>query len=287
MNPGIEPFFDDATNSVTYVVSDPDSGRCAIIDSVLDYDPNAARTATASADRVIAHVKKAGLTVEWILETHVHADHITAAPYIKDQLGGRIAIGGGVTEVQKVFGGLFGAEPGFATDGSQFDHLLKDGERISIGSLTGEALHTPGHTPACMCYRIGDAVFVGDTLFMPDTGTARTDFPGGSAATLYASLTRILALPPETRLFMCHDYGAGETRPYAWQTSVAEERARNIHIKDGTSEADFIRMREERDATLRVPRLILPSVQVNMRAGRLPPPDENGTRFLKIPLNAF
>ena len=287
MSPSVKAFFDEATFTVTYVVADPSSSACAIIDSVLDFDERSGRTSTASADAVIEFVRSNDLTVDWIVETHEHADHITAAPYIKETLGGTIAISDGVVEVQKVFGRLFNAEPGFATDGSQFDHLLKDGETFTIGALQGTALHSPGHTPACVCYHIGDAAFVGDTLFMPDSGTARTDFPGGSAARLYASLNRILSLAPETKLFICHDYGAGGKRSFAWETTVAEQKAENIHVKDGTGKADYIHMREARDATLAMPRLILPSVQVNMRAGHFPPPDDNGTRYLKLPVDVL
>ncbi|MGR1219464.1 MBL fold metallo-hydrolase [Metapseudomonas otitidis] len=287
MNAHVEPFFDPATFTYSYVVSDPASRRCAVVDSVLDYDPAAGRTRTASADRLITYVREQGLTLEWILETHVHADHLSAAPYIQRQLGGRLAIGEHITVVQRTFGTLFNAESGFATDGSQFDHLLKDGDRFSVGGIQAQALHTPGHTPACMTYLIGDAAFVGDTLFMPDYGTARCDFPGGDARTLYRSIRRLFALPDTTRLFMCHDYKAPGREHFLYQTSVGEERAHNVHVHEGISEDEFVAMRQARDATLGMPALILPSVQVNMRAGQLPPAEANGTRYLKIPLNAL
>ncbi|MDI6529358.1 MBL fold metallo-hydrolase [Pseudomonas otitidis] len=287
MNAHVEPFFDPATFTYSYVVSDPASRRCAVVDSVLDYDPAAGRTRTASADRLITYVREQGLTLEWILETHVHADHLSAAPYIQRQLGGRLAIGEHITVVQRTFGTLFNAESGFATDGSQFDHLLKDGDRFSVGGIQAQALHTPGHTPACMTYLIGDAAFVGDTLFMPDYGTARCDFPGGDARTLYRSIRRLFTLPDTTRLFMCHDYKAPGREHFLYQTSVGEERAHNVHVHEGISEDEFVAMRHARDATLGMPALILPSVQVNMRAGQLPPAEANGTRYLKIPLNAL
>lgn len=287
MQAHVEPFFDPATFTYSYVVSDPASRRCAVVDSVLDYDPAAGRTRTASADRLIAYVREQGLTLEWILETHVHADHLSAAPYIQRQLGGRLAIGEHITVVQRTFGTLFNAESGFATDGSQFDHLLKDGDRFSVGGIQAQALHTPGHTPACMTYLIGDAAFVGDTLFMPDYGTARCDFPGGNARTLYRSIRRLFTLPDATRLFMCHDYKAPGREHFLYQTSVGEERAHNVHVHEGISEDDFVAMRQARDATLGMPALILPSVQINMRAGQLPPAEANGTRYLKIPLNAL
>ena len=284
--PVIQPFFDPDTYTVSYVVSDPETARAAIIDSVLDYCPNSSRTSTRSADALVEHVRKNALTVDWILETHVHADHLSAAPYLQKTLGGRIGIGEHVTDVQTVFGDLFDAGDGFARDGSQFGHLFKDGERFTIGNLEAEAIWTPGHTPACMVYHIGDAAFVGDTLFMPDFGTARCDFPGGDARALYHSVQKIFALPDETRLFMCHDYKAPGRDHYAWETTVAEEKARNIHIHEGVTEDEFVKMRSERDATLDMPRLILPSVQINMRAGNLPEPSGNGTRYLKIPLDA-
>lgn len=282
----IESFFDEATNTVSYIVFDRSTHACAVVDSVLDYDPKSGRTSTASADRIIARVRELGARLEWILETHVHADHLSAAPWIKQQLGGRLGIGEHIVTVQQVFGKLFNAGTEFERDGSQFDHLFRDGETFTIGSLKARALHTPGHTPACMSYLIEDAAFVGDTLFMPDYGTARCDFPGGDARTLYRSIRTLLALPPETRLFMCHDYMPDGRAP-CWETTVADERAHNIHVHDGISEEDFVAMRTARDATLDMPVLILPSVQVNMRAGHLPPPEDNGTRYLKIPLDAL
>lgn len=282
----IESFFDEATNTVSYIVFDRSTHACAVVDSVLDYDPKSGRTSTASADRIIARVCELGARLEWILETHVHADHLSAAPWIKQQLGGRLGIGEHIVTVQQVFGKLFNAGTEFERDGSQFDHLFRDGETFTIGSLQARALHTPGHTPACMSYLIEDAAFVGDTLFMPDYGTARCDFPGGDARTLYRSIRTLLALPPETRLFMCHDYMPDGRAP-CWETTVADERAHNIHVHDGISEEDFVAMRTARDATLDMPVLILPSVQVNMRAGHLPPPEDNGTRYLKIPLDAL
>lgn len=287
MQPHVEAFFDPHTFTYSYVVSDPATGRCAIVDSVLDYDPAAGRTSFASADRLIAYVRAQGLTVEWLLETHVHADHLSAAPYLKRELGGRLAIGDRITVVQGVFGKLFNAGSEFATDGSQFDHLFHDGDRFTIGTLEARALHTPGHTPACMTYVIGDAAFVGDTLFMPDYGTARCDFPGGDARVLYRSIRTLFELPDDTRLFMCHDYKAPGREDFRYQTSVAEERAHNVHVHEGVSEDDFVAMRSARDATLGMPTLILPSVQVNMRAGELPPAEGNGTRYLKIPLNVL
>ncbi len=286
MKPQVQAFFDPATWTLTYVVFDRPGGHCAIVDPVLDYDPKAGRTRTASADRVIAFVREQQLAVQWILETHAHADHLTAAHHLREVLGGRIAIGAAITQVQQVFKGIFHLEPGFQTDGSQFDHLLTDGEVFAIGSLQARALAVPGHTPACMAYEVGDAVFVGDTLFMPDVGTARCDFPGGNAHALYQSIHRLLALPPDTRLFMCHDYPPAGREP-AWQTTVAEQRARNIHVHDGVVEDGFVAMRKRRDASLEMPVLILPSVQVNIRAGELPPNDDNGVAYLRIPLNAL
>ena len=284
--PEVKSFFDPDTFTVSYVVSDPATKHAAVIDSVLDYCAASGRTKTRSADAVIDYVRKAGLTIDWILETHVHADHLSAAPYIKAELGGTIGIGEHVRAVQDVFGELFDAGPGFARDGSQFDHLFKDGESFAIGTIEAEAIWTPGHTPACMVYHIGDVAMVGDTLFMPDFGTARCDFPGGDAATLFRSVHKIFALPDETRLFMCHDYMAPGREVFKWETTVAEEKVSNIHIKAGTTEAEFVKMRTDRDATLSMPALILPSVQVNMSAGHLPEPSANGRRYLKIPLNA-
>jgi glyoxylase-like metal-dependent hydrolase (beta-lactamase superfamily II) len=285
-SPEIKAFFDADTYTVSYVVSDPETRRAAIIDSVLDFDSASGRTSTRSADQIIEHVRARQLTVDWILETHVHADHLSAAPYLQKQLGGTIGIGNHVTHVQAVFSDLFDAEPEFARDGSQFGHLFEDGETFSIGNLQADAIWTPGHTPACMVYHIADTAFVGDTLFMPDFGTARCDFPGGDAATLYHSVQKIYALPDETRLFMCHDYKAPGRDHFAWETTVGEQKAGNIHLNAATTEADFVKMRTERDATLDMPRLILPSVQINMRAGNLPPPAPNGVRYLKLPLDA-
>ncbi len=284
--PQVHGIFDPATWTVTYVVYQGEGSACAIIDSVLDYDPKSGRTRTTSADKVIAFVKEHQLKVEWILETHAHADHLTAAPYLRTQLGGKTAIGDHITAVQKVFKGIFNLEKGFKLDGSQFDHLVKPGETIVVGTLRGEALYVPGHTPACMAYRFGDAVFVGDTLFMPDVGTARCDFPGGDAKTLYASTRTILNLPPETRLFMCHDYPPGG-RQVQFETTVAEQRAKNIHVHDGITEEAFVATRTKRDATLEMPVLILPAVQINIRAGELPPKEDNGISYAKIPLNAL
>ncbi|MDR5799201.1 MULTISPECIES: MBL fold metallo-hydrolase [Caballeronia] len=285
MRPTIHPFFDPATWTVTYVVFAEGHAGCAIIDPVLDYDPKAGRTSTASADKVIAFVRERALRVEWILETHAHADHLSAAAYLKRELGGRVAIGQHIRRVQGVFKTLFNLEPAFRLDGSQFDHLFEDGETFAIGELTGRAMHVPGHTPADMAYQIGDAMFVGDTLFMPDVGTARCDFPGGDAYELYRSIRKLLALPADMRLFMCHDYPP-EGREPAWETTVRAQRERNIHVHDGVSEEEFVAMRQARDATLAMPTLILPAVQVNVRAGEFPPPEANGLRYLKIPLNA-
>lgn len=287
MLPLVKAFFDEATFTVSYVVVDPPSKACAIVDSVLDFDSASGRTHKDSADAVIAYVQREGLKVEWILETHVHADHLSAAPYLKQKLGGRLGIGFNITVVQNTFGKVFNAGVEFARDGSQFDHLFADNETFSVGTIKARALHTPGHTPACMAYVIGDAAFVGDTLFMPDYGTARCDFPGGDARQLYRSIQKLFALPPETRLFMCHDYKAPGRDEYRWETTVAEERARNIHVRDGISEGEFVAMRTRRDATLDMPRLILPSVQVNMRAGHMPPPEANGVRYLKLPVDAL
>jgi len=287
LKPHVKAFFDEPTFTVSYVVSDPGSRACAIIDSVLDYDPASGRTNTESADEIIAHVQQNQLQMEWILETHVHADHLSAAPYIQKRIGGKIAIGSHITTVQNVFGKIFNAGTEFQRDGSQFDKLLSDNDVFRIGGLEGVALHTPGHTPACMTYLIGDAAFVGDTIFMPDFGTARTDFPGGDARTLFRSIRRVLALPPETRLFMCHDYKAPGREEYRWETTVAEERANNIHVNDAVTEDEFVAMREARDAKLDMPRLILPSVQINMRAGQMPPPEDNGQRYIKIPIDAL
>lgn len=288
--PHVEGFFDDATSTVSYLVLDRASGRCAVVDSVLDFDPRSGRTGTASADRLLARLHALGAQVQWILETHAHADHLSAAPYLKQRVGGRVAIGRHITAVQRTFGRLFNAGAAFATDGRQFDHLLDDDEPFAIGTLHARAMHTPGHTPACMTYVVGDAAgacaFVGDTLFMPDYGSARCDFPGGDASTLYRSIRRVLSLPGQTTLYLCHDYPPGD-RAICFASSVDEQRRDNIHVRDGISEAEFVAMRRERDATLGMPALLLPSVQVNMRAGELPPAEDNGVRYLKIPLDAI
>ncbi len=286
VRPQVQGLFDPATWTVTYVVHNGPGSEAAIIDSVLDYDPKSGRTRHTSADQVVDYVRAHDLKVKWILETHAHADHLSAAPYLRAQLGGQIGIGGHITRVQKVFKGVFNLEPGFKQDGSQFDHLFQEGEVIPLGALAGEVMFVPGHTPACAAYRFGDAVFVGDTLFMPDVGTARCDFPGGDAHALYASIHKLLSLPSETRLFMCHDYPPND-RPVAFETTVAEQRATNIHVHDGVSEDEFVAMRTKRDTTLEMPTLILPSVQVNIRAGELPPKEDNGVAYLKIPLNAL
>lgn len=286
LNPTVHGIFDPSTWTVTYVVYEKEGGACAIIDSVLDYDPKSGRTSTQSADQVISFVREKNLHVQWILETHAHADHLTAAPYLKARLGGQTAIGDHITAVQRVFKGVFNLEAGFKEDGTQFDHLLKTDETFAIGNLSAKALYVPGHTPACVAYQLGDAVFVGDTLFMPDVGSARCDFPGGCAKTLYASARKILSLPASTRLFMCHDYPP-EDRAVRFETTVAEQRAHNIHLHDGIDEAEFVRMRTARDATLAMPVLILPAVQINIRAGEFPPKDDNGVSYLKIPLNAL
>jgi glyoxylase-like metal-dependent hydrolase (beta-lactamase superfamily II) len=286
MKPVVESFFDPATWTVSHVVYEKQGSACAVIDPVLDYDPKSGRTRTGSADKLVAFIRDNGLRTDWVLETHAHADHLSAAHYLRGLLGGKIAIGAAITEVQKVFAGIFNVEAGFRPDGHQFDRLLHDGETFAIGALDAEAMAVPGHTPACMAYRIGDAVFVGDTLFMPDVGTARCDFPGGDAHVLYRSMRRLLDLPGKTRLFMCHDYPP-EGRPAAWQSTVAEQRAANIHVHDGVGEDDFVAMRSARDATLEMPVLILPSVQVNIRAGQLPPPEDNGVSYLKSPLNTL
>ena len=284
--PQVHGLFDPATWTVSYVVHNGPGSVAAVIDSVLDYDPKSGRTHTASADKLIDYVKAQDLQVQWILETHAHADHLSAAPYLKKKLGGQIGIGEHITKVQKVFKGIFNLEPEFRLDGSQFDVLLKDEQEFSIGELTARVLAVPGHTPACVAYQVGDAVFVGDTLFMPDVGTARCDFPGGDANTLYASVQKVLSLPSDTRLFMCHDYPPNE-RPVAFETTVAEQRAHNVHVHDGITQSQFVEMRTRRDATLEMPVLILPAVQINIRAGEMPPPEANGTAYLKIPINAL
>ena len=285
--PIVQHFFDEPTNTFSYVVRDPDSQACAILDSVLDFDYAAGRTDVRSADAIIQYVRDNDLTVEWVLETHVHADHLSAAPYLHEQLGGKTGIGARITDVQEIFGKAFNAGTEFARDGSQFDRLFKEGDTFSIGGLEGRVLHTPGHTPACLTYVIGDAAFVGDTLFMPDYGTARCDFPGGDARTLYRSIQKVLALPEQTRIFLCHDYKAPGREEFHCMTTVAEQRAANVHVHEGVSEDEFVEMRTERDATLGMPRLILPSVQVNMRAGEMPPAEDNGQVYLKVPLNLF
>ncbi|NMG03216.1 MBL fold metallo-hydrolase [Azoarcus taiwanensis] len=279
----VKSFFDPATNTVTHVVSDPATAKAAIIDSVLDYDPKSGRTSRASADEVIAHVREAGLSVEWLLETHAHADHLSAAPYLKAHIGGQIGIGSHICQVQSVFKEIFNAKD-MNTYGAEFDHLFEDGETFRIGELEVEVMHTPGHTPACLTYVIGQDAFVGDTLFMPDYGTARCDFPGGDAATLFRSIRKVLSLAPETRLHLCHDYPP-EGREPKWETTVAEQSARNIHVHDGVTEAEFVEMRTARDKTLAMPTLILPSIQVNVRAGNLPPAEDNGVHYLKIPID--
>ncbi|MDT0497276.1 MBL fold metallo-hydrolase [Algiphilus sp. W345] len=286
----VEAFFDKATWTISYLVFDPASRQCALIDSVLDFDPKSGRTSTQAAERLIARVRELGASVQWLLETHVHADHLSAAGYLKERVGGQLAIGWHITTVQDVFGRLFNAGAGFAHDGSQFDVLLDDGQEFLIGTLKARALHTPGHTPACMSYVVEQGeqsvAFVGDTLFMPDYGTARCDFPGGDARTLYRSINKVLSLPLQTRLYMCHDY-LPNGRELKYMTTVAEQRRDNIHVRDGISEEAFVSMRQTRDASLEMPTLILPSVQVNMRAGHLPEPENNGVRYLKIPLNAL
>lgn len=281
--PTITAFFDEPTNTVSYLVADPETKHAAIIDPVLDYDHASGKASTQSADIILEAAKTSGLTIDWVLETHAHADHLSGAPYIKLKTGAKVGIGEHIRDVQKIFRPVFNASD-LSGDGSEFDRLFADGERFSLGTLKVEVMHVPGHTPADLAYGIGDAVFVGDTLFMPDFGTARADFPGGDARKLYRSIKRLLALPPETRLFMCHDYKAPGREAYAWETTVAEQRAHNAHVKDGVSEDDFVAMREARDATLAAPELLMPSIQVNMRAGQLPPPDANGIQYLKIPV---
>ena len=285
VKPEVKAFFDPATNTITYVVKDPASKSCAVVDSVMDIDYASGRITYENADAVIAYVREQGLTVEWLLETHVHADHLSAAPYIQQELGGKIGIGEKITVVQDTFGKVFNEGTEFQRDGSQFDRLFKDGDTFKIGSMTGFAMHTPGHTPACMVHVIGDAAFVGDTLFMPDGGSARADFPGGSAEQLYDSIQKVLALPDETRLFMCHDYGPNG-RDIQWETTVAEEKAHNIHVGGDKTKADFVKFRTERDQQLGMPKLIIPSLQVNMRAGAIPE-DKDGRQMLKVPINGL
>jgi len=287
IKPDVTAFFDDATNTISYIARDPESDACAVIDSVLDFDYSAGRTKTDSADQIVKFVRDNGLKVEWVLESHVHADHLSAAPYIQQQLGGKLGIGGRITVVQETFGKIFNAGTEFERDGSQFDRLFEEGDSFQIGGLEAKVLHTPGHTPACLTYLIGDAAFCGDTLFMPDFGTARCDFPGGSAAILYKSIQKILALPDATRIFVGHDYGTPEREEYAWETTVGEEKARNVHVGAGKDEQTFVEMRNARDAKLGMPKLIIPSIQVNMRAGRMPEPEANGKIYLKLPVDTL
>jgi len=284
--PSIAGFFDEATNTISYVVHDPKTGEAAIIDSVLDFEAASGRTSNGSADRIIEYVTSNNLKVTWLIETHAHADHISAAPYLQERLGGKLAIGREIIRVQEVFGKLFNAGTDFERDGSQFDKLFDDGESFALGELEGIALHVPGHTPADMAFIIGDAAFVGDTIFMPDFGTARADFPGGDAHELFRSIRRLLPLPDETLLFLCHDYKAPGRDEYAWETTVKQQREENVHVKDGVTEEDFVAMRTSRDKTLDMPKLIMPSVQVNIRGGRLPEPEDNGVSYIKIPVNA-
>ena len=285
MEPDITSFFDEATNTISYIVCDPNGSACAIIDSVLDFDFASGRTDTKSADKLINFVKENKLDVQWLLESHVHADHLSAAPYIQMEVGGKIGIGSHITDVQETFGKIFNEGTEFQRDGSQFDKLFVEGDTFHIGQLRGDVLHTPGHTPACMTYVIGDAAFVGDTLFMPDFGTARCDFPGGSSENLFSSIQKILSLPDATRIFVGHDYKAPGREHYAWETTVGEQKKKNIHIKSGQSKEDFVKLRDERDAKLAMPKLIVPSLQINMRAGNMPEPDEQGDVFLKVPIN--
>jgi len=285
MGPDITSFFDEATNTISYIVRDPNGSACAVIDSVLDFDFASGRTDTRSADKLINFVKENKLDVQWLLESHVHADHLSAAPYIQMEVGGKIGIGSHITDVQETFGKIFNEGTEFQRDGSQFDKLFVEGDTFHIGQLRGDVLHTPGHTPACMTYVIGDAAFVGDTLFMPDFGTARCDFPGGSSENLFSSIQKILTLPDATRIFVGHDYKAPGREHYAWETTVGEQKKKNIHIKSGKSKEDFVKLRDERDAKLAMPKLIVPSLQINMRAGNMPEPDEQGDVFLKVPIN--
>ena len=285
MGPDITSFFDEATNTISYIVCDPNGSSCAIIDSVLDFDFASGRTDTRSADKLINFIKENKLDVQWLLESHVHADHLSAAPYIQMEVGGKIGIGSHITDVQETFGKIFNEGTEFQRDGSQFDKLFVEGDTFHIGQLRGDVLHTPGHTPACMTYVIGDAAFVGDTLFMPDFGTARCDFPGGSSENLFSSIQKILSLPDATRIFVGHDYKAPGREHYAWETTVGEQKKKNIHIKSGKSKEDFVKLRDERDAKLAMPKLIVPSLQINMRAGNMPEPDEQGDVFLKVPIN--
>jgi glyoxylase-like metal-dependent hydrolase (beta-lactamase superfamily II) len=286
VKPEVIGFFDPQTNTISYIVKDPNSPACAVVDPVMDIDYAAGRISPGSADKIIAVIRERGLRIDWLIETHAHADHLSAAPYIQQKLGGKLGIGENITVIQDTFGKIFNEGTEFQRDGSQFDRLFTDGDTYRIGTMTAHVLHTPGHTPACMTHVIGDAAFVGDTLFMPDGGSARADFPGGDARELYRSIKRVLSLPAETRLFMCHDYGPNG-RDIKWETSVADERAHNIHVRDGVTEDEFVKMRETRDKQLAMPKLIIPSIQVNMRAGHLPPKDESGKTFLKVPVNGL
>ncbi|MEX6634467.1 MBL fold metallo-hydrolase [Hyphococcus lacteus] len=287
MNPVVKTFFDEETFTASHIVIDPSAKKCAIIDSVLNFDSASGRTTTNSADMIIEYIKNESLSLEWIIETHIHADHLTAAPYLQHKLGGKTGISSRINHVQSTFGKVFNADAGFARDGSQFGVLFDDGEKFKLGNINAYVMHTPGHTPACSTVIIGDAAFVGDTLFMPDYGTARCDFPGGDARTLYRSIQKIFSLPDQTRLFMCHDYKSPTRDVFAWESTVAEERAENLHVKTGISEDEFVEMREARDKTLSMPRLIVPSVQINMRAGDMPPPEDNGVSYLKMPINTL
>jgi glyoxylase-like metal-dependent hydrolase (beta-lactamase superfamily II) len=285
MSPHVTAFFDEATNTVSYVVRDPQGRSAAIVDSVLDFDYASGRTDTRSADSIVDHVRREGLVVEWLLETHVHADHLSAAPYLQERVGGRIGIGEKITVVQDTFGKVFNEGTEFRRDGSQFDRLFRDGDSFHVGQMRADVMHTPGHTPACLTYVIGDAAFVGDTIFMPDFGTARCDFPGGSAEAMYDSVQRILSLPDETRIFVCHDYKAPGRDDFAWESTVGAQKATNVHVGGGRTREEFVAMRRARDATLSMPKLIVPSLQVNMRAGHMPPAEDDGTVFLKVPVN--
>ena len=285
MIPNVKAFFDSGTNTISYVVSDPDTKNCAIIDTVLDYDMSAGRISYTSADEIIDYVTSEGLHTEWVIETHVHADHLSAAPYIQEKLGGKLGIGKNITVVQEVFGKVFNAGTAFERDGSQFDALFEDGDTFTIGNMKASVIHTPGHTPACLTYVIEDAAFTGDTIFMPDYGSARCDFPGGSAEQLYNSVQRIFELPDDTAIFVCHDYKAPGRDEFAWQTTVGEQKQKNIHMGGGVPAEEFVKMREERDAKLGMPKLILPSIQVNMRGGQLPPAEDDGNQYLKLPVN--
>lgn len=287
LRPVVRTFFDEGTFTATHVVHDPATRKAAIIDSVLNYEISSGRTGRGSAQEVVAYIRAEGLEVQWQLETHAHADHLSAAPWLQEQLGGKLAIGADIVRVQEVFGKIFNAGTRFARDGSQFDHLFHDGDTFAVGSLPAIALHVPGHTPADMAFIIGDAAFIGDTLFMPDYGTARADFPGGDARSLFRSIRRLLTLPPETRLFLCHDYKAPDRDSFAWETTVGAEKAHNIHVHDGIAEDAFVEMRTARDRTLSLPNLIMPSVQVNMRAGHFPEPEENGVSYIKVPINTL